>query len=472
MHQSENSIRDADLFMYDIAVLGGGPGGYVAAIRGAQLGGKVCLIEEREVGGTCLNRGCIPTKAIISCAELYEKMKKAEDFGLIVEKAGFNTEKIIERKNNIVANLRQGIEKLLKTNKIDFKKGRGKLLNKNEIEITGENNEKIEANKIILATGSETLVPQIFKINSERIITSDEALQLKKIPESIIVAGGGYVGCEWATIFNSFDSRVTVIEMLNNIVPTEDMQISRFLQTSLQKQGITVLTKSKILEIKDNGREIEALLENGKTVTGEMMLLSLGRKLNTGGIGLEELGIEFEREKITVDKKLRTTVENIFAIGDITGKKMLAHVASAQGIIAAENAMGKDKEIIDYSLIPACIYTSPEVASVGLTEEEIKGRGLKYIKSRFPFAVNGKAHCIGDANGFIRIFAGEEDHKILGIHIIGPKATEMIATGAFIVTSGLTAKEALKTVQAHPTLSESLTEAIALLEEECIHFGN
>ena len=457
---------------YDVAVLGGGPGGYVAAIRSAQLGATVCLIEDKHVGGTCLNRGCIPTKAIISSAELYQKMKHASDFGITTENTSFDIEKIIDRKNNIVINMRQGIERLLKNKKVEIIKGWGKLVSKNEINITSESEIKIEASKIILATGSETLVPPVFNIKSDKVITSDEALELKKVPESIIIAGGGYVGCEWATIFNSLDCNVTIIEMLKNIVPTEDIQISRFLQTSLKKNGITILTNSRISEIKDNGSQIEALLENGKTITADKMLLSLGRKLNTRNIGLEEIGLAFDGEKISVDEHLKTSIANIFAIGDITGKKLLAHVASAQGIIAAENAIGMNKKIIDYSLIPSCIYTYPEAASVGFTEEQIKKQGINYIKGRYPFTVNGKAHCIGDANGFIIIFAEKEDHKVLGIHIIGPKATEMISMGAFIVTNGLTAKEAIRTIMPHPTLSESLMEALALIEKECIHFGN
>ena len=454
---------------YDLAVLGGGPGGYVAAVRGAQLGASVCLIEEREVGGTCLNRGCIPTKAILASGELYHHMKRADEFGLTVSEVGFDMAKIIERKNKVVFGLRSGVEKLLKSNKITLIKGRGKLISKNEIEVSGE---VVSAKNVILATGSEPLVPGLFSIDSKNIITSDDALEMKEVPESIVVAGGGVLGCEWAIIFNTFGCKTTVIEMLPTIVPTEDVQVSRFLQSFMQRQGIKIMTKSKISEIKEIDGEIETVLENGKSVKAQKMLLSLGRKLNTRGLGFEEAGIEFDGEKIKVDDGLRTNIPGIFAIGDITGKKLLAHVASAQGIVAAENAMGEDKKVIDYDLIPGCIYTSPEAASVGITEEMAKSRGIKYVKSKIPFGINGKASCIGETGGFVKIIAEEETHKILGVHIIGPKATELIGEGAFLVVQGLTAKEALKTVHPHPTLSEIIMEAIALIEKECIHFAN
>jgi len=456
--------------MYDLAVIGAGPGGYVAAIRGAQLGARVCLIEGREVGGTCLNRGCIPTKAIISSAELYHKMKKAEEFGLSAGEVGFNLKKIMERKDKIVTDLRTGVIKLLKGNKITLIEGRGKLAGKNEIEIFGENPQSVSAENIILATGSEPLVPGMFNTGSKRVMTSDDAFNLTEIPRSIIIAGGGVLGCEWAIIFNAFGSSVTIIEMLPAIIPTEDLQISRMLQGFLQKKGIKIMTKSRILEIKEAGNEIEALLEGGKSVRAKKLLLSLGRKLNTRGNGFEEAGLEFDGEKIKVDESLRTSIPGIFAIGDITGKKLLAHVASAQGIVAAENALGRDKKMIDYDLIPGCIYTSPQVASVGLTEEKAKEKGIKYIKSRFPFAANGKANCMGETEGFVKIIAGEEDHKILGVHIMGPKATELISEGALALTHGLTAKDVLKTVHPHPTLSEGIMESFAQIEKECIHF--
>ncbi|MEQ8190172.1 MAG: dihydrolipoyl dehydrogenase [Candidatus Eremiobacterota bacterium] len=452
--------------MYDLTVLGGGPGGYVAAIRAAQLGSNVCLIEEREVGGTCLNRGCIPTKAILASADLYRHMVKAEEFGLKADNVTFNFSRIIERKNRVVENLRNGILKLIKDRKITLVKGRGILLNKNEIEVTGQ--ETVKSNKIILATGSEPLIPGIF--NSKKSITSDDALTMTEMPESIIIAGGGYLGCEWAVIFKTFGSDVTVVEMMKNIVPTEDIQISRFLQTFMQKQGIKIMTGAKILEVKD-GEEIEAHIEGGKVIKAKKMLVSLGRKLNTRNLGFEGAGITFEREAVTVDETMRTSVEGIYAIGDITGKKLLAHVASAQALVAAENACGHKKTMIDYNLIPGCIYTSPEVASVGMTEQKATELGIKCIKSRFPFAANGKAGCIGETDGFVKIIAKEEDHKILGIHIIGARATELIGGAATIISQGLSAKEALKTVYPHPTLSESLMEALAGIEKECIHFG-
>ena len=454
--------------MYDLTVLGGGPGGYVAAIRSAQLGLSVCLIEEREVGGTCLNRGCIPTKAILASADIYRHMLKAEEFGLKADNVTFNFSKIIERKNRVVENLRNGILKLIKDRKITLVKGRGILLNKNEIEVTGQ--ETVKSNKIILATGSEPLVPGIFRLNTDKIITSDDALTMTEIPKSIIIAGGGYLGCEWAVIFKTFGSDVTVVEMMKNIVPTEDIQVSRFLQTFMQKQGIKFMTGAKILEVKD-GEEIEAHIEGGKVIKAKKMLVSLGRKLNTRNTGFEEAGIKFEREAIAVDNTMMTSVEGIYAIGDITGKKLLAHVASAQAIAASENASGHKKTVIDYDLIPGCIYTSPEVASVGMTEQKATELGIKCIKSRFPFAANGKAGCIGETDGFVKIIAKEEDHKILGIHIIGSRATELIGGAATIISQGLSAKEALKTVYPHPTLSESLMEALAGIEKECIHFG-
>ncbi|HPZ09872.1 MAG TPA: dihydrolipoyl dehydrogenase [Candidatus Eremiobacteraeota bacterium] len=453
--------------MYDLTVLGGGPGGYVAAIRAAQLGLSVCIIEEKEVGGTCLNRGCIPTKAILASADLYRNMQKAKEFGLSAGEISFDFQKILERKNNIVQNLRNGVLKLLKDRKINIIKGRGRLLNKNEIDVSRET---IKSSKIILATGSEPLIPEMFNINSKRVITSNEALEMEELPRSIIIAGGGYLGCEWACIYRAFGCDVTVVEMLKTIVPTEDVQVSRFLQTFMQKQNIKFMTGSKILEIKETDNQIEATLEGGKSVKADYILLSLGRKLNTSGMGFEETGIKIERGRVEVDEYLNTNIPGIYAIGDITGKKLLAHVASAQGIIAAENATNKNRKMINYDTIPGCIYTFPEVASVGLTEESAKEKGIKYVKSRFPFAANGKASAMGETEGFVKVLAGEEDHKILGVHIIGPKATELIGECANIITQGLTAKEVLKAVHPHPTVSESLQEAFAGIEKECIHF--
>jgi dihydrolipoamide dehydrogenase len=457
---------------YDIAIIGGGPGGYVAAIYAGKKKAKVCLIERDELGGTCLNRGCIPTKALIHSASIVNEIKQAKRFGIITRDVQIDWNTIQKNKETIVKTLTKGVENLLKANGVKTYKGTAKLLDKNTIEITYQTGQKetITAQKIILATGSSPVIIPIPGYDLPGVITSDEALSLDALPESMLIIGGGVIGIELGYIYNTMGVDITIVEMLSQILPRQDEEIQKELRKILERQGIKIYTSSKVKAIEKTEDKLITTFETQegvKQITTDRVLMAAGRKPNTEAV--KDLNLDIQKTGITVDEYLRTNIQNIYAIGDATGKSMLAHVASHQGITAAKNALGQNKKM-DYKVIPGCIYTSPEVASVGLTEEEARQKYKDNIKiGRFPFIASGKALTLGERQGFVKIISDSKYNEILGIHILGPNATELAAEAALAIKLECTAEELADTIHAHPTLSEAVMEASFDLLGEPIH---
>ncbi|GAV21949.1 dihydrolipoyl dehydrogenase [Carboxydothermus pertinax] len=455
--------------MYDVAILGGGPGGYVAAIRAAQLGLKVAVVEKEELGGTCLNRGCIPTKALVSVAERLHQLKTADIMGIEITGYNFDFEKVAIRKNQVVERLVKGIHYLFKKNKITLIKGTGKLTGKNEITVeTADGVEKVEAKNIILATGSRPALIAALGYDGERVITSDEALNLIRLPESLVIIGGGVIGSEFATIFGEMGVKVTIVELLPSILSNTDKEVSRYLTSLFKKRGIGIKTKVAVKEVKKD-EKVTVIMENGEEILTDMVLISIGRVLNTKNIGLEDVGVALgPKGEVLVDEYLRTNIENIYAIGDITNKMQLAHVASAQGIRVVENLVGEPKPM-SYDVVPGCIFTLPEIAMVGLTTQEAEEKGLKIITGKFPFQASGKAVAMEETEGFIKIVADYDTHRILGGHIVGPHATDLIGELLLAVQKGLTLEEVAHTIHAHPSLPEAVMEAAEAALNRAIH---
>ncbi|RLD21135.1 MAG: dihydrolipoyl dehydrogenase [Caldiserica bacterium] len=445
---------------FDVAIIGAGSGGYVAAIRAADLGKKVAIIEHREIGGTCLNRGCIPTKALLKMAEIYTCTKESQSFGTIVGNVSFDPNAIQRRKDAVIQRLVAGINFLFKARKIVVKKGNGKFLDPHTIEITSDEGiEKIKAKDIIIATGSEPAMMPAFKIDRKNVLTSDEALNITEYPKSILIVGAGAIGVEFSTIFSTFGTKVTIVEMMPQVIPAlKDRKLASMLQRTLIKKGIEIKTGIKIdnIEIQGNGNVVSTL-SNGEEITTEKVLVSIGRKLNSTGIGIEELGIKTEKGKILVDEKLRTNIPNIYAIGDVIGGLLLAHKAQKEGGIVAEIIAGKDKKM-DYRVVPWAIFSSPEIASVGLTEEEAKENSIDTIVSEFPFIANGKAVVMNSTDGEVKIIAKNDTKEIIGAQIFGPEASMIIAELALAVENKLTLNDIAYTVHVHPTLPETVME--------------
>ncbi len=454
-----------------IGVLGAGPGGYVAALKAAQLGAEVVVVEDTEVGGTCLNRGCIPTKTMLASSELFEKLKKAEEFGIEIEgTVNPNLSKVIKRKQKVIDIQVKGIKGLFKSWGIELKKGRGRLVSEKQIKIEGnDTDETIEVDKIIIATGSRPAEIPLFPFDGKRIISSTEALEITEIPKSILIIGAGVIGCEFASIFRAFGTEVTMVELLPRAVSTEDEEISRTLERELKKKKIKLFTevKAESVEVTDDG--VKTKLSNGKEIVSEVVLVSIGRALNSDNIGLEDVGVEKgQRGEIKVNEKMETNVPGIYAIGDVTGGILLAHVASKEAIVAAVNATGGEK-VMDYTVVPAAIFTHPEIGSVGLREHQAKEKGIDYITGQFQFRALGKAHAMGEISGLIKIIADKKTDKILGAHIIGPHASDLIHEASVAMKNGVTIKELADTIHAHPTLSEGIMEAAEDVHGEAIH---
>lgn len=453
---------------YKVAVLGGGPGGYTAAVRASQLGMSVIIIEKAQLGGTCLNWGCIPTKAILSCTDVLSKIKKSGEFGIKVENVSFDLKKIMERKREIVDSLVQGLDKLFKLRKIEIVREQGRITGSNEI--TTASGRKITAENIILATGSEPLNIPCFNIDHKNVITSNDALMLEEVPEKMLVIGGGVVGCEFAGIFNELGSKITIVEMLEYLLPTEDNQVSRTIQTSFKKKNIDFKLKTKVEEvavIRDN--EIKVKFSDGTEDTFKKVLAAGGRSVNIKGNGIDDLGIELESGRfIKINEYMQTNIPNIYAIGDITGKLMLAHTASAQAIAAVSNIAGTKKEL-DYSSIPSAIFTTPEIASVGCREQELKEKGTDFRVSRFSFAANGKAKGLGETEGFVKILTDSTGEEVLGAHIVGPHASDLLQELVIIKENKLSLHKLINAVHSHPTLSECVLEAAEGIFKMSIH---
>jgi len=462
---------------YDIAILGGGPGGYVAAIRAAQLGFKTVVIDKENLGGICLNWGCIPTKSLLKNAELFDNMKNhSSDFGIKVSGIEFDFNKIIKRSRDISDRITKNVEMLIKKNKVDRIRGFGKLISKNQIEvfdITGKKTESVTSNNIIIATGARPrLLPNI-PVDKKNIITSTEAMSLENLPKDLIVVGAGAIGIEFAYFYSVLGTKVTIIEMLDNILPLEDAEVSQTLEKNFRKRGIDIFTKAVVEKAEVKGSRVNVKVKlNGelKEQSAEKVLSSIGVTGNVEGFGLEELGVELFKNHIKVNKSTyETNVPGIYAIGDVIGPPWLAHVASAEGIYCVEGIKGIKNPEIDYSNIPGCTYCQPQVASVGLTEKNAREQGLEIKVGRFPFMASGKAFAVGEREGFVKLIFDAKYGELLGAHIIGSEATEMIAELTLARAVEATGHSIIKTIHAHPTLSESIMEAAAQAYDEAIH---
>jgi len=455
-----------------ITVIGAGPGGYVAAIKAAQLGASVMVIEDAEVGGTCLNRGCIPTKALVASAEALEKVRNIHDFGIELNgDISPNIQKILERKNRVVGIQVKGIRGLFKSWDIKVFEGRGFIVSPKKIKVTLKEGgiEQIETDKIIIATGSRPAQIPTFPFDGERILSSDDALNPNNIPKSLLIIGAGVIGCEFAFIYREFGSEVTMVEMMPRAISTEDEEISAILEKELKKKKIRLMTDVKVEKVEMKENSVQASLLNGKTIEAEKVLVSIGRAMNSKDIGLENIGVKTgQKGEIIVNKRMETNVEGVYAVGDVTGGIMLAHVASRGGIVAAENALGGNA-IINYDVVPSAIFTSPEIASVGLREREALEKGYKIKIGRFQFRALGKAHAMGEISGLVKIIVDAESDRILGTHIIGPHASDLIHEAALAINNRLTAKDIAHVIHAHPTLSEAVMEAAEDVHDSAIH---
>ncbi|MEJ2190759.1 MAG: dihydrolipoyl dehydrogenase [Nitrospirota bacterium] len=455
-----------------LVVIGSGPGGYVAALKAAQLGAEVTVIEETEVGGTCLNRGCIPTKSLIASTELYTKAREMEKFGLDLDGAVKpNLARMMERKDKIVGIQVKGIRGLFKSWGVSIVEGRGALKGARSVEVRKKDGstETLEADGVIIATGSEPAEIKAFPFDAKTIINSTHALGLTELPKSMLIVGAGVIGCEWACMFAELGTEITMVEMLPRAVATEDPEVSELLARELKKKKIKLLTGTGVESVQVTGQGAVARLSGGKEVSAEKVLVSVGRALNSKNMGLEEAGVDVgKRGEIVVNERMETTVEGVYAIGDVTGGILLAHVASKEGIVAALNVCGKDAAM-DYGTVAAAIFTSPEIGSVGLREHEAEQRGVKYRTGHFPFRALGKAHAMGEISGFFKLVADRETDRVLGAHIIGPHASVLVHEAAVAMHNGLTVRDLADTIHAHPTLSEGLMEAAEDVHGEAIH---
>lgn len=446
---------------YDLLVIGGGPGGYVAAIYAAKKGMKVGLVEKGELGGTCLNRGCIPTKALSHGASLYQSIKNAGDFGVFPENVRVDWRALQDKKAAVIGTLRRGVENLLKANGVTVFRGEAVVESPDTVRVLYRDGEqRLTAESLILATGSEPVVIPFPGHDLPGVITSEEALSLSEIPSSLLIVGGGVIGMEMASIYNALGSEVAVVEMLPHILPRVDEEISAELKRQLEKRGVRIYTETRLESVEREGGKLKACIDTSgqsRYISAEKVLVAVGRRPVTGAF--EGLGLKLERGWVAVDEGMRTSIEKVYAVGDITGKYQLAHVASHQGMVAAGNAAGENRAM-DYRAVPSCIFTDPEVASVGLTEREARdqyGDGVKV--GRFPFVASGRALTLGDTRGFVKIVADSRWNEILGVHIIGPGATELIAEAVLAIKLECTAEELADAIHAHPTLSETLMEA-------------
>jgi dihydrolipoamide dehydrogenase len=455
-----------------IAILGAGPGGYVAAIRAAQLGAEVTVIEESEVGGTCLNRGCIPAKTLIASAEVLHKVKNAHNYGLDLQgSVSPNIQKIVERKNRVVDTQIKGIRGLFKSWGVKLVEGRGVIEGPDKIRVALKDGTSadIESDRIIIATGSRPAGVPGFPFDGTRILSSDDAINPSSVPQSFIIIGAGVIGCEFAFIYKEFGADVTMVEMMPHAVSSEDDEISQLLERELKKKKIALFTDTgvKKVTLKEDGVSVQ--LSDGKVLEAEKVLVSVGRAVNSSDIGLEAAGVKRgQKGEIMVDSRMQTSVAGIYAIGDVTGGIMLAHLASKEGIVAAENALGGNARV-NYDVIPSAIFTSPEIGSVGLRERQAAEKGIKYKVGRFQFRALGKAHAMGEITGMFKIISEEGTDRILGAHIIGPHASDLVHELAVAMENGLTVKDIARTIHAHPTLAEGIMEAAEDVHDSAIH---
>jgi len=460
---------------YDLLIIGGGPGGYVGAIKVAQLGLSVGLIERDKVGGVCLHKGCIPTKALIQSTHVYELFKRSKEFGIVTKGVSANFSEFHKRKQTIVNRLFGGVEHLLKKNKVDVLKGTGQIVSPGKVLVTDGSKieEEVSAKNIIIATGSSPVVFKGLPHDKENVLTSDDILEIKEIPSSLLIIGGGSVGIEFAYIYNALGCEVTVIEVMDEILPTSDKDVGSALKRCLSKKGIKFHTQTELghIEIKADSVETTVKKNDGETETlqSEKVLLAMGRKPETEELGLEALNLEYNGRFINVDEDMQTNQPGIYAIGDITGPPLLAHLASAQGLLVAHNIAGADYPPINENTIPKVTYTNPQVASVGMTQEEAEMADYDIKAARFPFISNGKAQTIGEEEGFIKVITDKSSGEILGVHLIGHEVGELIGGMSLAMNLEATNMEVSANIFPHPTISEVLSEVFHMIEGKAIH---
>ncbi len=460
---------------YDLIVIGSGPGGYVAAIRAAQLGMKTAVVEREEIGGVCLNWGCIPTKALLKSAQVFNYMKHAEDYGIkIGSEPKPDFEAIVKRSRDVADGMSKGVQFLFKKNKIDLLQGFGKLKSGKQVEVTDKDNKTktYDANHIILATGARSRELPNLKIDGKKIIGYRKAMTLEKLPKSMVVVGSGAIGSEFAFFYNSMGVDVTLVEYMPTILPIEDEEVSKQLERSFKKSKMKVMTNASVEKVDSGGKMCKVTIKTKKgeeTLEAEMVLSAVGIATNLEGIGLEDTGVKTDKGKVVVDDYYRTNIEGVYAIGDIVHGPALAHTASHEGITCVEAIAGMNPDPIDYGNIPSCTYTNPEVASVGMTEKQAKEAGYDIKVGKFPFSASGKASAAGNKEGFVKVIFDAKYGEWLGCHMIGDNVTEMIAEAVAARKLETTGHEIIKTVHPHPTMSEAIMEAAAAAYDEVIH---
>ena len=461
---------------YDLVVLGSGPGGYVAAIRAAQLGMKVAIVERERLGGICLNWGCIPTKALLRTSEIYHYMTHADAYGLTVEKPGFDLAKIVDRSRKVAGQLNGGVKGLMKKNKVTVVEGEGRLTGKTQVSVkTAQGEQVLDARNVIVATGARARELPHLKADGQRVWTYRHAMTPAEMPTKLLVIGSGAIGIEFASFYNDMGAKVTVVEMLDRVVPVEDAEVSAFMEKALKKQGMTILTQASVEKIETSLDGVKATIKgaDGKTTTDDFshVIIAIGIAPNTENIGLEEQGVKLDRGHIVTDAYGRTAAEGLWAIGDVTGPPWLAHKASHEGVVAVEAMAGvKGVHPIDKANIPGCTYSRPQIASVGLTEAKAIEAGRKVKVGKFPFIGNGKAIALGEAEGFVKTVFDEATGELLGAHMVGAEVTELIQGYVIARTLETTEVELMHTVFAHPTLSEMMHESVLDAYGRALHF--
>ena len=470
-----SKIKDPQTLETDIAILGGGPGGYVAAIQAAKLGAKVIVIEKDTLGGTCLNWGCIPTKALVRSAQVFADIKQSDQYGILLENPRIDMKRVIERKDDIVASLVAGIEDLFDKNKITLKSGKGKIIDNSTIQV--DDGTLVKAKDIIIATGSKISPSPFPGTDLEHVLWSDDALNLKELPQKIVIIGGGIIGMEFAFIYANMGVHVSVVEYMDDILSILDLDVIKEITDAAKSTGIKLYTSSKVEEILCGEDEVPIVSftnqEKTNYISCDKVLVCVGRSPQYDDIGLEEMKIEINNQNkgIKVNNKMETNIPNIYAVGDVTNIMQLAHVASHQGIVAVKNILGENISM-DYKAVPSAIFTSPEIATVGISEKDLKELNIKAVIGKFPFGANGKAMTCGETRGFVKIIKEEETGKILGCSIIGPHASDLIAQLTFAIKNGLTAKDIVNTIHAHPTTSEAVHEGALSVEGGALHFAD
>ncbi len=458
---------------YDIIVLGSGPGGYVTAIRASQLGFKTAIVEKESLGGVCLNWGCIPTKALLKSAQVFEYLKHAGDYGLTIKEYDKDFDAVVNRSRNVADGMSKGVQFLMKKNKIDVLEGHGKIMPGKKVSVTqGDKTEEYEAKNIIIATGARSRELPSLPQDGKKVIGYRKAMTLEKQPKKLIVVGSGAIGIEFAYFYNAMGTEVTIVEYLDRIVPVEDEEVSKQLERSFKKSGIKILTNAEVTGVDTKGKGVKATVKTTKgeeVLDADVVLSAVGIKTNIENIGLEEVGIAVDRDKILVNDFYQTNLPGYYSIGDVTQGQALAHVASAEGILCVEKIAGHTVEPLDYGNVPGCTYCSPEVASVGLTEAQAKEKGYDIKVGKFPFSASGKAQAGGTPDGFVKVIFDAKYGEWLGCHMIGTGVTDMIAEAVLGRKLETTGHEVLKAVHPHPTMSEAVMEAVADAYDEVIH---